>query len=462
MHKPSPADARAPASIRFARHVVDTRFEDLADDLIALAKVFILDTLGVGIAGSTADGASQLLAASAGWGSDRDAVVWGSGQRVPAPTAALINAFQSHCQEFDCVHEAGVLHPMTALLPATLAYASRTRGVTGRELLVAVVTGIDVAATLGLASKSPLRFFRPATAGGFGAAAGVARLAGLSVDATASALGAQYAQTCGTLQPHIEGSVVMPMQVGFNARAALESGDLAAQGVQGPIETFEGEYGFMRLFEGEWDFAPHLDALGTDWQIRQVSHKPYPAGRAGHGAVEGVMRFLAERPFADDAIASVKIVGPPLIHQLTGRPDLPNPSGNYARLCAAFIGAKVLQNGCLDIEHYRGAELADPRTHALAKLFSVEINDVADPNLLVPHDVIVTAKDGRDWRWRCESMLASPLRRLSHDSHLAKFRRCCSFAAVPMRDETVEGLIDLVDRLDTLDDAAVLTDPLAG
>lgn len=158
----------------------------------------------------------------------------------------------------------------------------------------------------------------------------------------------------------------------------------------------------------------------------------------------------------------MKIIGPPSIHQLTGRPDLPNPSGNYARLCAAFIGAKVLQNGSLGIEHYRGAELADSRTHALAQLFSVEINDVVDPNLLVPHDVIVTAKDGREWRWRCESMLASSLRRLSPERDLAKFRRCCSFAAVPMHPDMVEGLIDLVDRFDTLDDAAALTNLLAG
>lgn len=450
-----------PASIHFARHVVTTRFEDIPAEVIDLAKVFFLDTIGVGIAGSTADGATQLLNASAQWGSGPHTAVWGTGKRVPAPTAALINAFQTHCQEFDCVHEAGVLHPMTALVPAALAFAARSRDVSGRELLVSAVTGVDVAATLGLASKSPLSFFRPATAGGFGAAAAVARLAGLSIDGVVNALGAQYAQTCGTLQPHIEGSVMMPMQVGFNARAAVESADLALQGVQGPINTFEGQYGFMRLFEGEWDFEPHLGALGHVWQMAQVSHKPYPAGRAGHGAVEGVKRFLDDAPFPLDAIASARVVGPPLIHQLTARPDLPTPSGNYARLCAAFIGAKVLQHGNLGIEHYRGAELTDARTHELARLFSVEIDAVTDPNLLVPHDVIITAKDGREWRWRCESMLASPSRRLSREAHLAKFRRCCSFAAVPMDTAVIESVIDMIDHLDTLEDVGALTDLLS-
>lgn len=449
-----------PTSVKFAEHVVQTKYEDLPADVLDLTKVFILDTIGVGIAGSTADGAAQLLNAAAQWGDGGSAVVWGTGQSLPAQTAALINGFQVHCQEFDCVHEAAVLHPMAALLPAALGYAARRRNISGRELMVAVIAGVDVAATIGLASKSPLRFFRPATAGGFGAVAAVARLAGLDANGVVNALGAQYAQTCGTMQPHIEGSVMMPMQVGFNSRAAVVSVDLATQGIVGPVDTFEGDYGFMRLFEGEWDFAPHLDRLGAAWRIAEISHKPYPAGRAGHGAIEGVLRFLEERPFGLEDVAGVRVVGPPLIHQLTGRPGLRNPSGNYARLSASFIGAKVLLNGYFGIEHCRGDELTEARTHELAPLISVEINDVTDPNQLLPHDVIVTATDGREWRWRCESMLASPLRRLSREDHLAKFRRCCSFAAVPMRPETVEELIALVDRLETLDDVNVLTELL--
>lgn len=450
-----------PASLRFGHHVASTRYEDIPASVVANAKTFILDTLGVGIAGSTADGAGQLLAASTAWGGDGHAAIWGTNRRVPAPTAALINGFQTHCQEFDCVHEAGVLHPMTALLPAVLAYASRDGGISGKELLVAAITGVDVAATLGLASQSPLRFFRPATAGGFGATAAVARLAGLPAEGVANALGAQYAQTCGTLQPHIEGSVMMPMQVGFNARGALESADLAVQGVQGPIETFEGQYGFMRLFEGEWDLEPHLSKLGKEWQMAHVSHKPFPAGRAGHGAIEGVMRFLEEAPFALDEVASVRVIAPPLIHQLTARPDVPAPSGNYARLCAAFIGAKVLQHGTFGIEHCRGDQLTDPLTHELAKLFSVEINSETDPNLLVPHDIVVAARDGREWRWRCETMLASPERPLSREAHIAKFRRCCTFAARPMDADTIDELIEMIDQLDLIGDVTCLGDLLA-
>jgi 2-methylcitrate dehydratase PrpD len=440
------------ASERFAHHVTSTRFESLPRDAIDHAKVFILDTLGVGISASTADGAAPLLDAAAGWGSGGEALVWGTGRRVPAPTAALVNAFQIHCQEFDCVHEGAVLHPMATLLPAALAFAERKGGISGRDLLVAVATGVDVSTTLGVASSSALRFFRPATAGGFGAAAAVGRLAGLSADQIVASFGIQYAQTSGTMQPHVEGSVVLPMQVGFNARAALQSCDMAAAGIPGPLDTFEGPFGYMRIFEGEWDLAPGLETLGREWQISQVSHKPFPSGRAGNGLIEAMMRFGAELPFPKDQIASVVVSGPPLINRLCARPDRPAPNGNYARLCAAFIGAKVLQHDRIGLEHYRGDELTHGPTHELAKLFSMRVDDNPNPNALVPHDITVRAKDGREWTWLCEAMLASPSRRLSREAHLTKFRTCCGFAAVPLEPDALDRLIAAVDDLESMKD----------
>ena len=166
------------------------------------------------------------------------------------PSASLQNAFQIHCQEFDCVSEAAVLHPMATLLPAALAYAEREGGVSGADLLTAVAVGVDVSAWLGIASTQALRFFRPATAGGFGAAAAVARLARLDTDGVVRSFGIQYAQTSGTMQPHVEATPVLPMQVGFNSRAGLQSVDLAATGLAAPRGSIDGKFGYLPLMEG--------------------------------------------------------------------------------------------------------------------------------------------------------------------------------------------------------------------
>jgi 2-methylcitrate dehydratase PrpD len=449
------------ASERFARHALETRFTDLSADAVEQAKVFILDTIGVGIAGSSAAGAEELSRVAAGWGEGGDAAVWGRRQRVPAPSAAFLNGFQAHCQEYDCVHEKAVLHPMATLLPAAIAYAERKGGISGRELLVAVAVGVDVAANLGVASREGLKFFRPATAGGFGATAAIGRLAGFDVETLSNAFGIQYGQTSGTMQSHVEGSIVLPMQIGFNGRGALVACDIATTGLPGPRDVFEGPFGYMRLFEGSWDLQPTWDSLGRTWRISEMSHKPYPAGRATHGGIEGIMALRAQHPFEAGEVVSVKVIGPPLIKRLCGRPDIPAPNANYARLCMPFIGAKVLLHGKIDLAHYRGAELTDPTTHELAKLITMESDDNPDPNALVPQQVVITLRDGTVLRWQCEIMLANPARRLTRAQHLTKFRRCLDFAEVPLRAGTGETLIDLVDRLEQLSDVRELTAPLA-
>lgn len=448
------------ASERFARHVLSARFEDLSADAILQAKTFILDTIGVGIAGSTAAGADELARVSAGWGEGNDAVVWGRRKRVPAATAAFLNGFQAHCQEYDCVHEKAVLHPMATLLPAAIACAERSGGVSGRELIVAVAVGIDVAISLGVAAREGLKFFRPATSGGFGATATVARLLKFDVETLCNAFGIQYGQTSGTMQSHVEGSIVLPMQIGFNGRAALTACDIAATGLPGPRDVFEGQFGYLRLFEGSWDLQPAFESLGKTWRVAELSHKPYPSGRATHGGVEGIMALREQRPFTVDEVVSVQVIGPPLIKRLCGRPDIPAPNANYARLCMPFVGAKVLLHGKIDLAHYRGAELTDAATHEVAKRITMEADGNPDPNALVPQQIVVTLKDGTALRWSCDTMLANPVRRLTREQHLAKFRRCIEFAEQPLRAGAGDTLVDLVDRLEQLTDVRELTEPM--
>ena len=127
------------------------------------------------------------------WGTGNEATVWVTGERVSAQAAAIVNAYQIHCLEYDCVHEGAVVHPMATVLSTMMAYAERRslRGqpISGSEFLVAMVVGIDIAAYLGMAATGPVRFFRPATAGGLGATAAISFLEGLDPSGIKSAMG---------------------------------------------------------------------------------------------------------------------------------------------------------------------------------------------------------------------------------------------------------------------------------
>jgi aconitate decarboxylase len=200
--------------------------------------------------------------------------------------------------------------------------------------------------------------------------------------------------------------------------------------------------------------------LGVAWRVSELSHKPYPAGRATHGGIEGILALRFGHPFGADEVEAVRITGPPLIERLCGRSDIPTPNPSYARLCMGFVGAKVLQHGTIDLAHYRGAELADPVTHDLARRITIEADRNPDPNAMVPQDVVVVLRNGRKLEWQCKDMLGGPARRLTREQHLAKFRRCLDFAAEPLTADAGAKLIELVDRLEQVGDVRELTEVL--
>src|SRR5207302_6990533 len=133
-----------------------------------------------------------------------------------------------------------VVHAMSAVLPPLLGWAERQGGISGDRLLRAVIAGVDVAVTLGLCSRAPMRFFRPANCSGFGAVAGLALLAGLGEEQTRDAFGIYYGQCAGTMKAHVEASPQLAMQMGFAARAAVTAIELARRGMPGPRAPIAG------------------------------------------------------------------------------------------------------------------------------------------------------------------------------------------------------------------------------
>ena len=129
-----------------AAHVIGTRPDDLPPAVTARVKTFLLDTLGVGIAGSSGAQVEDLIKLARSWGPDPQATVLATGERMSAQSAALVNAYQIHCLEYDCVHEGAVLHPMATILSAVMAWVEREaeqeRKVAGRDLIVALAVGV--------------------------------------------------------------------------------------------------------------------------------------------------------------------------------------------------------------------------------------------------------------------------------------------------------------------------------
>lgn len=448
----------------FARHALATRFDTIPPAAVAAAKTFILDTIGVGVAGARAAYADEILRAARAWGVAGvagAAHVLGRKQRLPAPAAAFVNGFQIHCQEFDCVHEAAVVHPMATIFAALLAECERQPAIDGRSLIAAVVVAVDVAASLGVAAKAPIRFFRPANAGLFGATLGVARLRQFDLDAAQNALGYALAHCSGTMQAHVEGKPALPVQIGNAARAAHLACDLAEAGLPGPLDSITGPFGYMPLFEETFDLAPVLAALGRTWRIAEVSHKPYPTGRAAQGGIRAIGELRARGVRADN-LASLTLAAPPLIKRLVGRPFMTGMSVNYARLCFQYSGSVALLRGAVGLADFSDAALADAEVAAFAPKIAVVDDGSVDPAAFTPQIATARLVDGPVVEIVVNELYGSPAAPLDRAAQLEKFHACLRFGLGDNAQERAEELIDRIDRLEQADNVSEIAALAAG
>ena len=392
----------APATLALLDFAAATHV--LPDQVTADTLRLLADTLLVGAAGSTAPGAAAVRATAQTWGRGEDARVICQSGRYPAAAAAYVNCFQIHCLEWDAVHEAAVVHAMTAVTAALGAVIDRRGGCDPDDALMALAVGVDIAAGLGIAADTGLRFFRPATAGLIGAALAVARIEGLSRAQCADVLGLAYSHVSGTMQAHSEGSIALPLQLAEAARAAVHVVDLVRNGLTGPHDPLEGEYGYFTLFE-RGDLARYTNTIGSMWRISEISTKPYPSGRASHATLGALADIRAS---GGGEIARVKAHVPSLINQLVGRPMRSDMTPAYARLCLPLLAALMLRDGRIDPRRFVAETYACPIICELANKVQVVIDVNPAPNALSPQRLEVEYADGKVVEIQVPDTLGSP------------------------------------------------------
>jgi len=143
----------------------DLQFQDLPEDIVKTASLFIMDTVAVGVAATTYHATDKALVAAQMWGEGQQSRVIGRPDvKVSAAAAAFVNGMQVHALEWDGLHEQTVVIALCATTGALMAEVDRTE-VSGEELIAAFVAGVEVAVFFGGVTTSSPRFFRPSVAG---------------------------------------------------------------------------------------------------------------------------------------------------------------------------------------------------------------------------------------------------------------------------------------------------------
>jgi 2-methylcitrate dehydratase PrpD len=220
--------------------------------------------------------------------------VLGRADKLDMANAALVNGITSHTFDFDDTHLKTIIHPAGPVASAVLALAEHT-GNTGREVIDALVIGIDVACRVGNAMY-PDHYDRgwhiTGSTGTLGAAAACARLLKLDVAQTAMALGIAASQPIGMREQF--GTMTKPFHPGGAARAGLMSALLAKHGFTSSAKALEAPRGMMQTVSTKNDWSEITGELGERFEISFNSYKPFACGIVIHPSIDACAQLRAQ------------------------------------------------------------------------------------------------------------------------------------------------------------------------
>lgn len=363
-----------------AEWVACLSIDDLVEADLAQLNKLILDHLGVCYRGAFLPWGGALQQYASTYKGTGGAVVFGSDLTVTPAVAALVNATCAHGLEHDDTHDEGMSHPGAIVIAVALAIATE-KGLGGREVLPAIVAGYEVMARVGMGCGPDIMhhgFHPTALFGGFGASTTAAKLYGLPAQSIVETWGLMLSMAGGSMQfsqdPH--GTVVKRLHGGYGAHNGTMAAQLAALGIAGPSQAFDGTYGLLNLFSG----APNPDRLvrspSAPYEIHRISFKPYPSCRLFHSTIDALREVTDDFGAANDDIAKIVVGGPAIFESqhMMYRPT----SMMAAQYSLPFVLGAALVAGPYKEDAFADANLGDQRVLDLCDRVSAVVDDKLD------------------------------------------------------------------------------------
>jgi 2-methylcitrate dehydratase PrpD len=300
-----------------AHFVARTRTGTFPKMVIQLARGFILDGLGVALAGST-DECSRIVQAQIRQMNGRDeSSIVGTALAAPAAKAALANGVAGHAMDYDDTQlstsrEAvyGLLtHPTTPVLAAVLAIGEKEK-ISGAELVLAYLLGVEVECRIADAINPRHYqdgFHSTATMGGIGAAMAVGKILRLNETKLIQTLGIAASMASGLRENF--GTMTKPLHAGRAAENGVSAALLARDGFTAAANILEARRGFFNAMAGGCDESKITGRLGSPFFMTEpgISIKPYPSGSLSHPAQDLILDLVRQHDLSADDIDHIDV-----------------------------------------------------------------------------------------------------------------------------------------------------------
>ncbi|OCT92651.1 cis-aconitate decarboxylase [Xenopus laevis] len=434
----------------------------LTESVIQRSKRMILDTLGVGLIGTTTEVFQKALQYSKIYSADTSSTVWGqSDVRLPPLYASFVNGVAVHSMDFDDTWHPAT-HPSGAVLPSLMALSESYLGnqrPSGLDLLLAFNIGIEVQGRLMRFSKEardiPKRFHPPTVVGPMGSAAASSKFLHLNQSQCREAL-AIAASYSGAPMANVA-TQTKPLHIGNAGRHGLEASCLAYLGLEGNKQIFDLETGFG-AFYNDYDpqSLPSLDSFTWLLEDQDVAFKRFPAYLGMHWAADAASAVRKQIVGNNgllpvDSIKKIELKIPDAKYV-----NRPFPASEHeARHSFQFNTCTALLDGTVSVQSFTENNISRPSLRELLGKIQVVHPSDNKPNFEKLYcEVNLTMQNDDTFSERCDTFYGHWRKPLSKEDLVNKFR---SNASTVLSKDGVEGILENVDRLEDVADCSVLS-----
>jgi 2-methylcitrate dehydratase PrpD len=355
-------------STTVADFVLGLKYEEVPDDVIGIMRRSLLDTIGVAAIGTTTElsrvvveFARQQMPAGQDTAASR---LFFNGTAVSPMGAAMAGAFTVDSIDAHDGYSKVKGHAGSAVIPAVLAviddHLRKGLTVSGRDLVLAVLVGYEVAYRAGLALHATVPDYH--TSGAWtavGVAAATGRLLGLDADCLRHAMGiAEYHGPRSQMMRCIDHPSMLRDGVGWGAPTGVSAAYMAQLGFTGaPAITLERA-----------DAAPFWNDLGDRWEVSNTHYKAYPVCRWAHPAIDAVRDLMQEHEIGSRDIRKAQIKTFHYATRLAGHEPASLDELTYA---LAYPFAIMAVHGAIGPDELNDSILDDAEVQRISKVTEI-------------------------------------------------------------------------------------------
>ena len=445
---------------RILNHLCDyalkLSYRDLPQEVIQRTKRIIMDTVGCALGGAESPPAKIARTAASEITSTIPSTVLISGQRTSPDLAAFANGVMIRYLDFNDTYTGSITcHPSDLLAPVLAVVDARNGN--GEDVILGTVLGYEVLCGLiDAGSEERGRSWDQSTYGVIAAAVVAAKLFSLTKEQMANAISL-------AVSSHISLGQVRRGQISYWKGCALANASrnavfcamLAAKGMTGPEEAFEGKAGFLNSTGIRFEIRPFADSTDP-YRIMKARLKAFPSGYFSQSAIEAILSLRSQIPDLDD-IKEIRLQTFPAGYEVMGsgeanwRPET-RESADHS---LPFVMAVALMEGNLEIRHYEQMYYKRTDVRALMQKIKVRIGEesvAAWPE--VPLNIVdVETKSGKVLSTKVAYHLGHFKRFMTDEEQERKFR---PLAEPLLPTGQINDLLACLHRLDEVEQISEL------